>query len=875
MSALKRTISALLIITMIATVWMPMTVSARTLLPQKGTGKMNLQMSADGVLTWDAVPGATGYYFSIGDVADTNYLDTNYQETSFRFAENFDSRRLDSKSYTIRVSAIGEGLGDFYDSMLYYYVSPFDKLEAPTNLRWDGSVARWDAVPNADGYTVYLVQPRGTNYASFKVEGNTPYKDFSNVSGLNSGWWFEVEATATEGYRDSVRNESPKVFQSRENAAQTVEGNINLKMSADGILTWDAVPNATCYSVDATTGNNTIVKEDYYTDTRFSFFESLDSRKIDSDAYAISVSAQVNGLWGDFTGKLLYYYVSPYNKLEAPTNLRWEGTTARWDATPHADGYTVHLIQPSGTNYASFKVEGSTAKDFSDIPGLSTGWWFEVEATSTAATPNFPCRTSARSESPKSPNLTGVTYAVNCFAYDIVNERLAGGTVTVETDLGSATGTTPSALASDDAIVRLTAVPEEGYIFAGWRKSTPSSPSATVSTNEVHAYRVMQEEWYYAIFLEEGAETIFPAGCGFSAGNPAYCTSFEEFKYAMEHPAIRYVALGKVDETLPLISGSGLITAVSVNGTKELQLVGDACFLAPMGNYKTYAALLHTVSGVNLTVTGSGSLTFKAVANSSYNAVIYNQGGTVTINNGTLIGSFNPAVYGKAIWQSYGELYVNGGRLEGENALTPGKLPLSHSAVWIEGGQARIRGGYFKETNIIDTIDLPYGLEIGGTADVELTGGIFEGILPKKGTTMSSYLGDGCEMTVDGTKTDPATCTGVSGKTVEIYQAISEVDLHINSPVHGNNIPVYVENVYNAPENTRVKFVNWLEDDGTPATSQFQAGKRYKVEIGLTAENGARFIFPLESATVNFKNATVQDQSTASESAVLLTLDFG
>lgn len=177
----------------------------------------------------------------------------------------------------------------------------------------------------------------------------------------------------------------------------------------------------------------------------------------------------------------------------------------------------------------------------------------------------------------------------------------------------------------------------------------------------------------------------FPEGVGSSANNPAVCHSYWEFKYAMENKDIRFVALGNVNETMP-VGEEGLVTAIHVNGIKSLNLLGDATFTAPASNTTTYAALLHTEQNDTLNISGAGSLTFKAVANNSYNAVIYNQGGSVNISGGTLIGSYNTAVYGKAIWQSYGELRISGGQFFSENALAPLSLPRAASAVTIEGG---------------------------------------------------------------------------------------------------------------------------------------------------------------------------------------------
>ena len=85
----------------------------------------------------------------------------------------------------------------------------------------------------------------------------------------------------------------------------------------------------------------------------------------------------------------------------------------------------------------------------------------------------------------------------------------------------------------------------------------------------------------------------FPSDVGETANNPAWCYSYIELKTALESNDIRYVALGNVEDMLPMIPHDeekepGGITrnAVVVRGTKDLNLLGDAVFRCPLtGNY--------------------------------------------------------------------------------------------------------------------------------------------------------------------------------------------------------------------------------------------------------------------------------------------------
>ncbi len=356
----------------------------------------------------------------------------------------------------------------------------------------------------------------------------------------------------------------------------------------------------------------------------------------------------------------------------------------------------------------------------------------------------------------------------------------------------------------------------------------------------------------------------FPEGVGDSAGNPAVCHTYNEFKYAMESKDIRYVALGDINETMP-VGEEGLVTAIRVNGIKNLLLLGDATFTAPAMTQTTYAALLHTTQNTTLNISGAGSLTFKAVANNSYNAVIYNQGGSVNIYEGTLIGSYNTAVYGKAIWQEYGDLRISGGQLFAENALAPLALPVAHTAVYIKGGQAWIQGGTFKTESHINTIDLHYGLDIGQYATVDLSGGTFYGILlPTSSTPLANYMDEDLYTPLsDGSRFNPESeySQGYveSGKVVRIVWLIDHVDVHINAPIAGVEI---TENYFNVPTSgcqAAMYYPMWYKN-GEPVTyGTFEAGASYKVVVRVEPKPGHGIEFASGiTVALNNRNASLK-----------------
>ena len=348
---------------------------------------------------------------------------------------------------------------------------------------------------------------------------------------------------------------------------------------------------------------------------------------------------------------------------------------------------------------------------------------------------------------------------------------------------------------------------------------------------------------------------------------PLVCYTYDEFKYAMENDDLRYVALGDINETLP-VGGEGLVTAIHVNGIKNLILLGDATFTAPANVATTYAALLHTTQNTTLNISGTGSLEFNAVASNSYNAVLYNQGGSVNISSGMLVGSYNTAVYGKAIWQDYGELRISGGQFNGDNALAPLALPRAATAVYVGGGQAWIEGGTFRTRNWIDTIDKPYGLEIGANATVDLSGGTFYGIkLPTSSTPLANYMDEDLYTPLSNESwfnpdSEYSQQYAESGKIVRIAWLIDHVDVHVNAPVAGVDI---TENYFNIPTSgcqETMYYPQWYKNGEIVPYGTFEAGASYKVVVQIETKPGYNAEFTNGvTAAINNKAVTVDRKS--------------
>ncbi len=388
----------------------------------------------------------------------------------------------------------------------------------------------------------------------------------------------------------------------------------------------------------------------------------------------------------------------------------------------------------------------------------------------------------------------------------------------------------------------------------------------------------------------------FPDDVGQTADNPAMCYSYEEFKYAMESPDIRYVALGSMEDMLPMIPhdeeqepGGITRTAIVVRGTKDLNLLGDAVFRCPLtGNYdlKYYIQLLTLTDAANssLYIHGPGSLTYAGGTLNFVNSVIKVEGGNLCVDGATVRGSNGyhtgfcygiNAIFGSVSIQGgatvIGEIYGGEG---GIGALTLGSEGVNRSL-----SVSIFDGKFYVERDEGDSNE-DYGIIVNNDIGLRIYGMFTDGIKLGRyaADTLADYVMDGYTMTVNGVKTDPASC-GTTNGFVEVYQEISKINIHVNSPVAGESPTIYDSEVYLVPEGATVESIIWYEN-GQPwnlntGAARFTAGNTYTVEITLTADDGVYFANPLTSATINYKNAAVSAFAGNPETGVVLTVDLG
>ena len=390
----------------------------------------------------------------------------------------------------------------------------------------------------------------------------------------------------------------------------------------------------------------------------------------------------------------------------------------------------------------------------------------------------------------------------------------------------------------------------------------------------------------------------FPGNEGSSAGNPAMCYTYDEFKYAMESSDLRYVALGNVEDVLPAIphdeeqDPGGITTnAIVVRSDKDLNLLGNAVFKCPLTNnydlkYYTELMTLTSVAGSNLYIHGTGSLTYEGGTLYFVNSVIKVEGGNLCVDGATIrggIGYHTGYCYG--INARYGGVSIQGGAtIIGENYGGAGIAAM----VIGEEGETRslsvsILNGKFSVKRYTDVTNENYdhGIAVWNDCGLRIYGGSFDGIYLGRyaADTLDEYIVDDRSMTINGQKATPAYYGTINNKIIDVYKEISKVNIHVNSPAAGKIPAIYPQDVYMVPEGCTVESIIWYENGQlwnlSNGSERFEAGNSYKVDIVLAADSGVKFANSLTSATINYKNAKVSAHAGNAETGIVLTVDFG
>lgn len=299
-----------------------------------------------GAIDWDAVEGAEHYTVRVLHDGKSYKFFGTYDTYLNRFWKDGDI--LPSGTYTVEVTA--ECLdGSYLDSLpavsnAWEYVQPDTKLQTPSNLRWEGSVATVDPVTGADGYAFRLYYR--PNAASAWEKPTEQYfassfgrYDFGSiVSDYGNGQYaFQVSAycndvTAAVSSDSSDFSEvwtvsypqlsTPTDFRVVEAVTEVhyqLDGEMYSKTVRPGSLVWDQVEDAKSYYVY---GIREDQRTDFFANTSAPCCDPNGIEGLPAGTYRVTVKA--NGVYGesaDSPEAVIESYVVnlPEKQLPVPT----------------------------------------------------------------------------------------------------------------------------------------------------------------------------------------------------------------------------------------------------------------------------------------------------------------------------------------------------------------------------------------------------------------------------------------------------------------------------------------------------------------------------------------------------------------------------
>ncbi len=313
----------------------------------------------DDILSWDDFDGADNYRLTFPNGA---YYTT--PGTALNLTECAITLGIESGTYNLVLTAYNEE-NSISEPYIYefVYVTDKEKLATPTNLYWDGYIAKWDSVTNADYYYCHIYYDNATQIRNIIAENN--YYDFSNDERLKiPDQPYQFYVTALSNDDNYLRSDNSVLSDAMINGSTELEPlatPINLRW--DGLIAkWDPVANADLYYVTLYEPNMEQVHELVYDESK-DF--SGDTRLQNGIAYQFYVQA-----FSSIYPKSSVSDLSPkmtmggfeYTKLE---NLHLnEDNDMVWDSYAGAVKYHYTIEKADGD------VEGYTQNGATSLPLL-------------------------------------------------------------------------------------------------------------------------------------------------------------------------------------------------------------------------------------------------------------------------------------------------------------------------------------------------------------------------------------------------------------------------------------------------------------------------------------------------------------------------
>lgn len=306
----------------------------------------------NGVLTWDEVTGATGYKIRINNTVQSSILSTN----SYGNLSSGVSYRVSVLPYSSTVKHFASWCQELD---IYLLDAPVVTWNTGVDLS-DGvarTVATWDGINQANGYTVKVTCPNGQQDLIFDYEADQRGFQYAFVEVGD----YTISARANAGLASGIYNSkfSTAINVTRLPAPTAVANNHVTSSDTDVALgftvTFNRVTNASGYEIfkdDVKLGAESAT----FTTTQVRVTNVIHNTVVDAQEfnYTIKSVGSVNTMRGVTTVRLgsIESLAVPISILAMPTNVSMSGFTMSWDSISQSNGYVVGY---SGTSiYRTF-----------------------------------------------------------------------------------------------------------------------------------------------------------------------------------------------------------------------------------------------------------------------------------------------------------------------------------------------------------------------------------------------------------------------------------------------------------------------------------------------------------------------------------------
>ncbi len=344
-------------------------------------------LSASGVATWTNVSHATNYEVQL--YKDGSIQGIAVTETDGVAGHDFlsDMRSAGAGAYTVKVTA--KGNGTTYSNGIQSNASlPQTMIQLATvssGLNWAGDVAHWDTVANAVSYDVEL-------YKAGSLVAGSAKNILAASAGSGANFTSEI-ALAGYGsftYKVTAKGNSTLIL----DASQSDASDINLKatplaqvlnpvLSSTGVASWDAVTNASTYTVKLYKNGSDTGDSLSTASTSLNILTNMRTHGVGT--YTITVTAMGDGVNFSNGVESLASSTQVIAKLSTAGSLSWSSDEAHWSAVTNAVSYDVQLYKNGSAVSGAFEnvleANRATGVDFSSEIFIEGGGTYTFKVT--------------------------------------------------------------------------------------------------------------------------------------------------------------------------------------------------------------------------------------------------------------------------------------------------------------------------------------------------------------------------------------------------------------------------------------------------------------------------------------------------------------